>query len=181
MKIFLLFLALFFTSNFVHAQKYSTGNAYIGFFSKTPLEDIRAENRQVRTVIDLDKQQLAFTLLVKSFLFKKQLMQQHFNENYAESDKYPKADFSGIFTGNVNYLQEGIYPIEVKGNLSFHGVTKSITVPATVEIRSGKLTAVSNFKLKPQDFNIKIPSVVRDKIAEQIDVSVKAEFLLKEL
>jgi polyisoprenoid-binding protein YceI len=176
---FLFFFSFIFCSSLVYAQKYTTGNAYVGFFSKTPLEDIRAENRQVRAVIDVNKQQLAFTLLVKSFLFRKQLMQQHFNESYAESDKYPKADFSGIYTGIVNYLQDGIYPIEVKGNLTFHGVTKSITVPATLEIRSGKLTAVSKFKLKPQDFNIKIPAVVRDKIAEQIDVSVKAEFLLK--
>jgi hypothetical protein len=179
MKICVILFVLFFCSTSVRAQKYRTGNAYVGFFSKTPLEDIRAENRQVRAIIDLNKQQLAFTLLVKSFLFKKQLMQQHFNENYAESDKYPKADFSGTYTDKVNYLHDGIYSIKVKGNLSFHGVTKPITVPATIEVKSGKLTAVSQFKLKPQDFNIKIPAVVRDKIEEQIDVSVKAEFLMK--
>ena len=160
-----------------YAQKYSTGNAYVGFFSETPLEDIKAENRQVRAVIDFDKKQIAFTLLVKSFLFRKQLMQQHFNENYAESHKYPKADFSGVYSGNINLFQDGTYAVEVKGNLNFHGVTKSITMPAIIEVRSGKLTALSNFKLKPQDFNIKIPAIVRDKIAEQIDVSVKAEFL----
>lgn len=159
-----------------HAQVFTTRNGYIGFFSKTPLEDIKAENRQVASVIDLQKKSMAFTLLVKSFLFPKQLMQQHFNENYAESDQYPKASFSGTYTGDVDVSKDGAYPVSVRGQLTFHGVTKTIDVPATLEVRSGKLLGQSRFQLLPADYNIKIPSLVRDKIAKQIDVVVKTEY-----
>ena len=94
----LLFLFCVLESN---SQTFITRNGYIGFFSKTPLEDIKAENQQVYAVIDAAKKNLAFTCLVKGFLFRKELMQEHFNENYIESDKYPKANFVGSYTGDV--------------------------------------------------------------------------------
>jgi YceI-like domain len=158
-----------------YPQTFTTRNGYIGFFSKTPLEDIKAENRQVYAVIDASKKNLAFTCLVKGFLFAKELMQEHFNENYIESDKYPKASFIGAYTGDVNVSKDGTYPVQVKGQLTLHGVTQTIDVPATLEVKGGKVTGASNFKLTPADFNIKIPSLVRQKIAKQIDVHVLIE------
>src|SRR3954469_987605 len=110
MKTLLLFLLLASACK-GYSQTFITRNGYIGFFSKTPLEDIRAENRQVYAVIDAAKKNLAFTCLVKGFLFQKELMQEHFNENYIESDKYPKADFLGNYTGDVNTTKDGIYPV----------------------------------------------------------------------
>jgi hypothetical protein len=154
------------------AQTYLTRNGFIGFYSKTPLEDIRAENRQAYGMIDVAKKNIAFTLLVKGFMFQKQLMQTHFNENYAESDRYPKASFTGTYTGDVDISKDGIYPVTVKGQLTFHGVTKSIEVPANIEVQEGVLLGRSEFKLKPADFDIEIPSIVREKIAHQMDVKV---------
>src|SRR3954462_13686719 len=126
-----------------YSQTFITRNGYIGFFSKTPLEDIKAENRQVYAVIDGGKKNLAFTCLVKGFLFTKELMQEHFNENYIESDKYPKANFIGSYTGEVNSAKEGKYPVQIKGQLTFHGVTKAIEVPATIDVKGNKLTGAS--------------------------------------
>ena len=155
-----------------NAQLYTTRNGFIGFYSKTPLEDIKAENKQVYAVIDAGKKMLAFNLLVKGFSFTKNLMQDHFNENYIESDKYPNARFSGNYTGDIDPLKNGIYKVQVQGDLTLHGVTKPLHVPATIEVTDGKLLGISDFKLTPSDYNIKIPSIVREKIAEQIDVHV---------
>ena len=155
-----------------YSQLYSTRAGFVGFYSKTALEDIKAENNQVYAIIDAGKQNLAFQLLVKGFVFTKELMQEHFNENYVESDKYPKATFSGTYTGNVQPGKDGVYQVTVKGNLSLHNVTKAVEVPATIEIKNGHLLGKTEFKVKPEDFNISIPSLVRDKIDKEITVKV---------
>ncbi len=165
-------LSLLLFSLVANAQLYTTRNGFIGFYSKTPLEDIKAENKQVYAVIDTGKKMLAFNLLVKGFSFTKKLMQDHFNENYIESDKYPNARFSGSYNGDVDPAKNGIYKIQVQGDLTLHGVTKPLNVPATMEVKDGKLIGLSDFKLTPSDYGIKIPSIVREKIAEQIDVHV---------
>ena len=173
-KIILLFFLLI-NGWVLQAQIYATRNGFIGFYSKTPLENIKAESKQVYAVIDAGKKTLAFNLLVKGFSFSKKLMQDHFNEEYIESDKYPKAGFNGNYTGDVDLAKNGVYKVEAQGQLTLHGVTKSITVPAVIEVKDGKLIGKANFKLTPSDFNIKIPSLVREKIAGQIDVTVLAD------
>ena len=155
-----------------YSQQYSTRTGFIGFYSKTALEDIKAENNQVYAIIDAGKKNIAFALLVKGFVFAKELMQEHFNENYAESDKYPKASFSGAYTGDAPTDKDGIYKVVVKGNLTLHNVTKPVEAPATLEVRNGHLIGQADFKLKPEDFNISIPSVVRDKIDKEIKVKI---------
>jgi polyisoprenoid-binding protein YceI len=161
------------------SQLYSTRAGFVGFYSKTALEDIKAENNQVYAIIDAGKQNLAFQLLLKGFVFPKELMQEHFNENYVESDKYPKATFSGTFSGNVQLNKDGVYPVTVKGNLSLHNATKAIEVPATIEVKNGHLLGTTEFKVKPEDFNISIPSVVRDKIDKEITVKVNIDCAAK--
>ncbi len=158
-----------------NSQVFTTRNGFIGFYSKTPVEDIKAENNQVYAAIDALKKNIAFTLLMKGFIFTKELMQEHFNENYIESDKYPKANFTGSFTGNFSIDKEGIYNVLVKGSLTLHNITKSIEVPAMLEVKSGKVFGKSEFKLKPEDFNISIPSIVREKITNEITVRVNIE------
>jgi polyisoprenoid-binding protein YceI len=175
MKKCMLILLLFLNAYFIKAQVYATRNGFIGFYSKTSLEDIKAENKQVYAVIDAGKKNLGFNLLVKGFSFHKKLMQDHFNEEYIESDKYPKARFIGSYTGDVDITKNGIYKVQVQGDLTLHGVTKAINVPATIEVKDGKLTGRSEFKLTPSDFNIKIPSLVREKIAQQMDIRVSVE------
>lgn len=163
------------TNTCVYSQQCMTRTAFVGFYSKTSFEDILAENNQVYSVIDLGSKKIAFAGLLKGFIFKKELMQEHFNENYVESDKYPKVTFTGIFTGDVSPGNNGVYKILVKGNLTLHNVTRAISVPATLEVKDGRLLGNAEFKVKPEDFNISIPSVVRDKIATEMDVHVKID------
>src|SRR5579862_4576793 len=170
-KIIIIAILTFLTTN-IFCQVYMSRTAFIGFYSKTPLEDIVAENQQTYAVVDLTKKQLAFAVLLKSFEFKKELMQTHFNENYVESDKYPKASFSGSYTGEINKNGEASN-VQVSGSLTLHGVKKNIDVPATLQFIDGKLSGHATFALKPEDFNISIPSLVRDKIASQMTVEVK--------
>jgi polyisoprenoid-binding protein YceI len=176
MKICFFFLA-FLTAGHINAysQLYMTRTGYISFFSKAPLEDIKADNNQVYAVVDLGKKNIAFTLLMKGFLFAKQLQQDHFNENYVESDKYPKASFSGSFTGDISPDKDGLYHVQVKGSLMIHGVTKEVELPATLELKDKKLLGNGTFVIKPEDYNITIPSVVRDKIAKEVTVTIRIE------
>jgi YceI-like domain len=162
-----------------YSQLYTTRSGFIGFYSKTALEDIRGENNQVYAVIDAGKKNLAFAALLKGFIFPKELMQEHFNENYVESDKYPKAIFSGAYTGEAPLDKDGVYKVSVKGSLTLHNITRTVETQATLEVRAGHLLGVAEFKLKPEDFNIGIPSVVRDKIDKEIMVKVNIDCTTK--
>lgn len=152
------------------AQVYTTRAGSINFFSKTPLEDIKATNNQVYAAVDLSKKTIAFSMLLKSFLFRKDLMQEHFNENYVESDKFPKSTFRGTFTGDVEPGKTNT--VQVQGVLSLHGVEKDFSTTATIDLKDQNLLGQAKFQLVPEDFNITIPGIVRDKIAKQIDVQV---------
>jgi hypothetical protein len=162
-----------------YSQLYSTRTGFIGFYSKTPLEDIKGENNQVYAIVDAGKKNLAFAALLKGFIFPKELMQEHFNENYVESDKYPKATFSGTFAGDIALDKDGVYKIAVKGNLTLHNITRPVEIPATLEVKAGHVVGVAEFKIKPEDFNIGIPSVVRDKIDKEIMVKVNIDCTTK--
>lgn len=173
-KISFLLLAVF-VSYACFSQIYMTRNGVIKFHSKTPLENIDATNNQVYAVIDAGKKNLAFTLLMKGFLFDRELMQEHFNENYVESDKYPKASFNGSYTGDVDAAKDGVYNVTVKGSLTLHNVTKEISIPATIEVKNKTLVGKTQFMVKPEDYNISIPSLVRGKIDKEITVMVQTD------
>jgi polyisoprenoid-binding protein YceI len=158
-----------------YSQLYLTRTGFVGFYSKTSLEDIKAENNQVYAVIDAGKKNIAFSMLLKGFIFAKELMQEHFNENYVESDKYPKASFTGVYEGDVILNKDGAYPVKIKGSLTLHNVTRQIEEPGTLEVKGGKLVGKSDFKLRPEDFNMTIPSVVRDKIEKEVTVHIQVE------
>jgi hypothetical protein len=158
-------------------QNYMTKNGFIGFYSKTPLEDIRAENNQVYAVLDPASHRLAFAVLMKGFLFTKELMQIHFNENYVESDKYPKATFSGACSGDMDLSKDGTYQVVIKGDLSLHGVTKPIETTAQLDVKNNHIKGTSTFKLKPEDFKITIPAIVREKIASEMNVKVQIDWV----
>jgi len=172
-------LMLLLCSHTVSAQDvFMTRNGKISFYSSTPLESIDAVNNEVLSVIDLKKGELAFAVLIKGFHFERALMEEHFNENYMESTKLPKATFNGKLT-NLNGFdpkKDGTYPMQVEGDLTIHGVTKKFTAPGELIVKDGKLSSKSSFTLIPQDFNIAIPAVVRDKIAPQIDVKVECTY-----
>jgi hypothetical protein len=158
-----------------HAQKFFTREGSIQFFSRTDVEDIEAVNRKVAVVWDASSGAIEFSALMKAFEFKKALMQEHFNENYVESDKFPKATFKGILTGvGADQLtKDGTHPVSVKGTMTMHGVSQSVEAPGTVEVKDGKVKAQAVFSMKPADYAIVIPKVVENNIAKEVKVTVK--------
>ena len=158
----------------VNAQKYMTKNGFIGFFSHTPMEDIKGDNNQAAGVLDISTGELVFQALIKSFHFDRALMEEHFNENYMESDKFPKSSFKGKITNisSVNFSKNGIYDVTVEGDLVIHDVTNKITASGTIEVIAGGINANSKFKIVPEEYKINIPGVVRDKIAKDLEVTV---------
>lgn len=158
------------------AQKYMTRTGKVTFFSSTPIENIEAFNNDVSGVVDAKSGDVAFIVPVKSFKFEKALMQEHFNENYMESDKFPKADFKGKINNlnAVSFDKDGNYPVQLQGKLTIHGVTKEVSLPGTVTIKGNALTANAKFLVRPTDYGIKIPSMVESKIARQIEVTVNS-------
>ena len=173
---FILLMVISFSVN-GFCQNYMTKTGFIGFYSKTPLENVRAENNQVYAVLDPVSHHIAFAVLLKGFIFTKELMQEHFNENYVESDKYPKATFSGTCSGDLDLNKEGTYQVVIKGDLSLHGVTKPIETTAQLDVKKDHIAGTSAFKLKPEDFNISIPGIVREKIASEISVKVQIDWI----
>ncbi len=156
---------------------YSTKAATISFFSSTPVEKIEAINSQVTAKLSDKSGQLAFILLIKGFKFDNALMQEHFNENYMESSKFPKADFKGIISNisTVNFAKDGIYAVTIDGNLTIHGVTKKITQTGTIEVKGGKIIAKSIFKIKVKDFGI-TGKYIGEKIANEVEATVVCTF-----
>lgn len=156
------------------AQKYMTRTGKVTFFSSTPLENIEAFNNEVSSVIDSKTGEMAFIVPIKSFKFEKALMQEHFNENYMESDKFPKADFKGKITNleAVDFSKDGSYTVKATGKMTIHGVTRDISVPGTITVKGNTATVASKFNVQPSDYDIKIPGMVANKIAEQIEVTV---------
>ncbi|MCB2410652.1 YceI family protein [Hymenobacter lucidus] len=154
--------------------RYGTNYGQISFFSSTPIEDIESQNQQVAAVVDMVSGKVAFSAPMKGFHFKRHLMEEHFHENYAESEKYPKATFSGTLLALPAgaKLKKAPQPVEVQGVLMLHGVKRKIKVPGTLEIRDDQLLLTANFALAPADYDIEIPSLVRDNIAKSVDVKV---------
>jgi hypothetical protein len=141
--------------NLLNAQELIfTKNGHISFFSSTPVEDIKANNDKVTSIIDTDKGDIQYSVLIMAFQFKKALMQEHFNENYMESGKFPKATFKGKITNldQIDFSQNGSYPVEVAGKLTIRDVTKDIVANGTFEIKDGEIVGESSFMLIPTDY-----------------------------
>ncbi|MEO6542391.1 MAG: YceI family protein [Ferruginibacter sp.] len=160
------------------AQAYFTKNGRISFFSSTPMEDIKADNNQVISVINTATGDLQFSLLNNAFHFKKALMEEHFNADYMESAKFPKSTFKGIIShvSSVNFNTDGTYNVTVSGSLTIHGVTKTISVPGTIKVNAGKISATSAFKIRPKDYNISIPAAVKNNIAETLELTISCQY-----
>lgn len=162
--------------NITNAQdRFLTKNGEITFFSSAPMEDIKADNNQVLSIIEAPSGKIAISILMKSFMFEKALMQEHFNENYVESDKYPKAIFKGTILKFDN-LNETATKVEVKGAITIHGKTKEIIVPATITRAKKSILLEGEFNLKVADFDIKIPKVVAKNIAKDIKVTFQFNY-----
>lgn len=158
--------------------KFIAKNAYISFYSSTPMEDILGESNESVTILNAETGEIAFQALMSTFHFKRALMEEHFNENYMESSKFPKTKFNGkIEAYKRDMLTSPVADVKVTGVLLVHGVEKTITVPARLGLENGKLVASAKFKVTPEAYGIAIPSLVRDKIGREMEVTVKAAYL----
>ena len=175
MKKFKLFVIVFIVlATAGYSQKFITKNGYIKFYSETPMEKIEAHNRQVNSALDVATGDFVFKVLIKSFEFEKALMQEHFNENYMESDKFPDATFTGkiINLSSIDFLKDGKYETEVEGDLKIHGETKKVKEKGTFEVSGGKISGKSVFMVHLADYKIKIPNTVVNNISEDVEVTI---------
>ena len=159
---------------------YYTKSGLVEFSSTTPLENIDAVNKQVVSFLKTESGDINFGILIKSFKFKNALMEEHFNENYIESDKYPKAKFKGkiINIEDIDFKKDGVYTAKIKGKITIHGVTKEISTTAEISIKDKVVKANSTIMLKPEDFDIEIPGIVREKIAKEMTVKILINYEL---
>jgi polyisoprenoid-binding protein YceI len=176
-KIFLLaLLAVGFQSN---AQLFIASNGEISFFSKTPMTDIDAVNKSVTSIINTATNEVAVQMRITSFVFPNKLMQEHFNENYLESEKFPSATFKGKIKESVNLSVPGTYPISASGSATIHGVTRPIELKGTIVSTGSTLALTCQFEVHLVDYKIDIPKIVFAKIAEVIKVSSQLNYTKK--
>lgn len=171
-----LLIAVFLTTfSLVKSQdKYLTKKGHIWFYSHTPLEDIEAHNNEAAVVFDSKTGDVSAMLLMKSFKFQKALMEEHFNENYMESEKFPKGQFKGKVTNlqDIDFTKDGSYKGVVDGTMTVHGVDKKLQTNCNIDIKDGKLYVKFKFTVTPQEFSITIPDLVANNIAKSIDVNI---------
>lgn len=179
--LFLLIIGVLF-SNIGFSQKYFSKTGEISFYSHTPMEDIEAESHSANTVYDAATGAIQWAVLIKSFEFEKALMQEHFNENYMESTKYPKAQFKGVIANyeDIKLTADGTYTAEVSGDLTIHGVTQPVKTKATFKVLNGSISAESSLNVLVADYGISIPAVVKDNIAKEIAITIKSNYELLE-
>ena len=155
------------------------------FFSKTGTivfdaggsESITAENNKVVVMYDSKTSNIEFSVLIKGFKFEKALMEEHFNDNYMDSSKFPKANFKGTVSGKVDTSKDGAYPVTVSGKLTIKGVTKDVTTKGTINVKGPSADANADFKISLEDYGISIPAAVGDKVSNEAKISVKAKMM----
>ncbi len=173
---YLFALLIVFASGQAIGQKYIIEKAFVSFFSDAAIEDITADNKKASSIFNESTGEVVYSIPINEFQFEKSLMQEHFNEKYMESDRYPKSTFQGKLQG---YNPDGKGPQQVKatGKLTIHGVTKDVEIPGTIEKTGNRISMKSKFIVKLEDHKIAIPQLLWQNIAEQVEVTV--DFLYK--
>ena len=179
MKKTLILSTIFLFAFNLRAQKYITNNGFIELSGEVPFEYIKAENIIVESILDPNTGVVKFKTLMKSFHFKLVEFEEPFNKNFIESDKYPISEFKGIITNieNINFNKAGSYKILVEGNLTIHNVMRKVTHSGIIEVTSEGIIASSKFKLKPEDYNIDLPTIFGKKLAKEIKMTVKMNYI----
>jgi polyisoprenoid-binding protein YceI len=171
----LLVICFILASTFAAAQKLTVEKSKIVFFSDAAIEDITAENKKTSGIFNQDNGEIVFSIPINAFKFAKALMQEHFNEKYMESDKFPKATFQGRVEGFDKNLNS--QSAKAIGKMTIHGVTKDVEIPGTITKQGNKVLMNSKFMVKLADYNIAIPQLLWQNIAEQVEVT--ADFTFK--
>ena len=178
MKLLYFSLLSFFALTANAQEIFFTRTGKVEFHSGSSIEDIDGVNNEVASMLNVKTGEMAFTVLVKSFQFKRALMEEHFNENYLESEKFPKASFKGKIIGlpAINVSANGTYNVQTEGEMTIHGVTKKITAPGKLTVSGGKITGVSSFKIILSDYNVEIPGVVAEKFSKETEINVSCVY-----
>ncbi|MEN3324358.1 YceI family protein [Mariniflexile soesokkakense] len=174
MKKTITYFIAFLSLNIFSQTKYITKTGIVNFeASVSSFEEVKAINNSATAIIEVESGAFAALILVKGFRFKNALMEEHFNENYAESDKYPKATFKGNLKDfSIEKLSSNTV-FKISGSLTFHGKTKKLeSIPLTFSREGVFINVSGNFKVNASDFDIKIPKVVKDKVSETVEVSL---------
>lgn len=174
MKYILSFLAIISASTFLNAQIYMGKTCEIKIFSDGPIEDIDAKNTTSKPILNTATNDIAIKITIKGFDFDKELMEEHFNEKYMESDKYPYATFAGKINEKIDYTKEGTHKVTVTGKLKIHDVEKERTIDGTLSVKGGEILIDSKFIVALKDHNVEIPTLVAHNISETIEVTLKS-------
>ena len=158
------------------AQKFFTKTGTIGFDATTSSspEKIEGKNRSATCVMDTKNGAIQFAVLMKGFAFERALMEEHFNENYIESHKFPKSEFKGKLKDleQIDFTKDGTHTVKVKGDLTMHGQTREVETTGKLVIQGGKISTNASFSVKLSDFDISIPGLVADKVAKTAKITV---------
>jgi len=165
-------------ANVFSQNKYFTRSAHIYFISHTDIIDIDADNHQVGSMFDTKTGEIVFSVSMKSFEFKLALAEEHFNENYVETHKYPKAKFKGkiVDISSINFAKDGIYRAFVEGEMTIHGITKKIKAKGSLEMKNSFIYIKSHINIALSDYDIKVPNIVKDKVAKIINIKINAKY-----
>ncbi len=179
MRHLIVVIGLFILGFQANGQLYMAQNGEVSFFSKTPLEDIDALNKQVGSIINTANNEVAVQMRVTNFVFPNKLMQEHFNENYLESDKFPSVTFKGKIREVVDLRVPGTYVVTAVGTATIHGITNPIEIKGNIVSKGDQVSLTCQFDIKLVDYKIAIPRIVFAKIAEVIRVSSKINYVKK--
>ena len=162
-----------------NAQKYITKTGMIRFYSEAPMEKIEAVNNQANSALDFSNGNFVFKVLMKGFEFQKALMQEHFNENYVESNKFPDATFKGNITNlkDIEFAKPAKDNAIIEGDLTIHGVTKHIKEKGSLEKKDNSILGKAVFNIKIKDYDIKIPNAVVNNLSETVQITVNINLI----
>ncbi len=176
MKKLILIASLSISGYCIYGQIYTAKSGEVTFFSEAPLENIEAVNKVATSLLNTASNDIAFSVTMIAFEFEKALMREHFNENYMETEKYPKALFKGKLNEMIDFTKDGTYQASATGKLTIHGVEQDRTIEGTLTVKEGQILLKTEFKVLLKDHNIKIPKLVVKNLAEEVLVTVTATY-----
>jgi hypothetical protein len=172
----LILFFIFLNVKSLYSQVFKAVSSEVTFFSEAPLENIQAVHTGGQSFLNFSTNEVAVVLGIRGFKFENALMEEHFNENYMESDKYKVALFKGVLQDKIDYQQNGVYEVTVKGTLDIHGVSKERIIPGKMTIDGSSIKIESHFQIRTADHKIKIPKAVVKNIAEIVEVQLHISY-----
>jgi polyisoprenoid-binding protein YceI len=181
-KILIVAAGIFAMALTASAQKYITRDAYIYFNPNKDQnhKDYEAATKEGTAVLQADKSEVALLVPMKTFHFNNALLEEHFNENYLNTDKYPNATYKGKLVGFTPDMltKDGVYNISSEGQVTLHGVTQTFKSPVKLTVSGKTATFYCEFKIKAEDFKIDIPGIVQDKLSKETPLKATIKFQL---